>query len=154
LASTASSISFSSISGSYTDLKIIFKNQQSGGSDSRYLQINGDSSNSYSRTKIVGDGTSAYSGAQTSQTALRIAEGGSPQFPIWQTQIIDFFNYSGSTYKTFLISSTEPDAGAGQVFRGVGLWLNTSAITSITLALFAGVFAIGTSATLYGIKAA
>jgi len=61
-------------------------------------------------------------------------------------------SYAGSTNKTVLSEAANDKNGSGIVNRLVGLWRNTSAITSITGTTFAGTLT-GT-ATLYGIKAA
>ena len=62
-------------------------------------------------------------------------------------------NYSNTTtYKTWLSRSNIPADFVGAL---VGLWRSTSAITTIQfLTTTADTFAIGTTFTLYGIKAA
>lgn len=152
LGSAEASITFSSIPATYTDLRLVFVNQETGlAGNSRYIRFNSDSSATYSRTKLVGTGTEAYSTRQTNQTTLRIAEGGTSASPIWQLQTIDIFSYAGSTNKTCLMTSSEDNNGSGNVLRGVGLWRSTDAINSILITMFAGTFAAGTTATLYGI---
>jgi hypothetical protein len=140
-------------------LRLIFIDQETGSTqnaNSKYLQFNSDTASNYSRTKIVGNGSVAYSNSQTNQTNFRIGEGGTSASPIWQYTSIDIFSYAESTYKTFLVNANQQYDGStpGDVMDAVGLWRNTSAITSITLALFAGTWSVGTTATLYGIKAA
>ena len=61
---------------------------------------------------------------------------------------------AGSTYKTALISYSEDTNGAGATGVKVTLWRSTSAITNITFTTSTSTFATGTTATLYGIKAA
>jgi hypothetical protein len=51
-----------------------------------------------------------------------------------------------------LAKTSEDRNGSGDIFTSVSLWRSTSAITSIYLFLSAYNFAIGTTATLYGIK--
>jgi hypothetical protein len=65
----------------------------------------------------------------------------------------DFFSYAGSTFKTILIEQNQDLNGSGSVIRRVGLWRDTSAITTIFFdtATVNG-FPTGTTATLYGIK--
>jgi hypothetical protein len=66
---------------------------------------------------------------------------------IWQVM-----NYSNSTtYKTALAKGGGADYGTEAY---VGLWRNTSAITSITVLSSSGNMATGSTITLYGIKAA
>ena len=62
--------------------------------------------------------------------------------------------YAGSTYKTMLTMDSNDLNGSGSVETTVGLWRSTAAINTITLSANADTFAAGTTATLYGIKAA
>ena len=68
---------------------------------------------------------------------------------------VDIFSYAGSTNKTALASFSNDRNGAGGVAANVGLWRSTSAITTIKwYAANSENLAAGTTATLYGIKAA
>lgn len=150
LGSAASSITFSSIPGTYTDLRLVFNGiYTSSGGNSR-IQFNSDTATNYSNTRLSGDGTSASSNRSTSQTFLRINwDGQSSTVPDFST--IDIFSYAGSTNKTSLITTSEDKNGSGSVYRLVGLWQSTSAITSINISISSSTFAAGTTATLYGI---
>jgi hypothetical protein len=158
LGSAAASITFSSIPATYTDLRLVFVDQETGSvqnNNSRYMRFNADTTSNYSRTKLVGDATSVYSGRQSSQTTLRFSEGGTSASPIFQLHSIDIFSYAGNTFKTVLINSNgnyDGVATPNYLSNHVGLWRSTAAINSILITMFAGTFAIGTTATLYGIK--
>jgi len=151
LGSAASSITFSSIAASWTDLRLVIVPTSTAANDIQ-MQFNGDTATNYSYTSLRGNGTSAASSAQTTVANISWTLGGQiDSIPHFYTG--DVFSYSGSTYKTILMSSQEDDNGSGIVGRTVGLWRNTAAITSIRL--FTGVnFLTGTTATLYGIKSA
>ena len=156
LSTGAANIDFTSISGSYTDLKIVWL-AQNANSEFPSLRINGDTGTNYSRTVLYGNGASAASSRQTSQTQINM--GADVAIPTSGNTfcmiMIDIFSYAGSTNKTVLFNYTNDRNGSGEVNRGVGLWRSTSAITSISLKSRDGTnFAIGTTATLYGIKAA
>ena len=146
LASSAASITFSSIASTYTDLRLVINNQPYGVD----LTFNGDTSGSYSRTTLEGNGTTPDS--RRDSNAARIAcyrnNPSASGSTFWNTNI-DIFNYANtSTYKTVLASYTT----SSYVYRIVGLWRSTSAITSITVGSYSN-FNAGTNATLYGIKA-
>jgi len=151
LSSASANITFSSITSAYTDLRIVLT---STGSVANYAKINfnSDTATNYSDTVIYGDGTTAYSARDTSAATVFL-DGGYTQMsttiPAFYT--VDIFSYAGSTFKTFLSTASIDKNGSGSVARVVGLWRSTSAITSIALAVNTGNFAIGTSATLYGI---
>ena len=59
LSSAQSSVTFSSISGSYTDLIIISDAILASGNDALGLRFNSDSGSNYSYTFMYGNGTSA-----------------------------------------------------------------------------------------------
>lgn len=143
LGTAASTITFSSIPATYTDLRLVF-NLITPGYDST-LTVNGDSATNYSYTLIRGNGTAAISGRGTNTAGVILDYNASS--PALFT--VDFFSYAGSTNKTFLTTSSEDANGSGTVDRKVGLWRNTAAITSVTLS--STNMSIGTTATLYGI---
>jgi hypothetical protein len=152
LGSAAATITFSSISSAYTDLRIVLVGSSSSASeDDPQLRFNSDSGTNYSRTQMRGDGTSASSNRQTSQNYMvigKITATGS----IKGMTTADIFSYAGSTYKTVLGTGSADANGSGNVQRAVGLWRSTAAITSIQIALASSSnFEIGTTATLYGI---
>ena len=65
LASTAASVTFSSIPGTYTDLKLVFSMRSNASNffDYPYLAFNGDSSTNYSSLYLRGDGSTVSSSA-------------------------------------------------------------------------------------------
>jgi hypothetical protein len=146
LGSAAANITFTSIPATYTDLNLVIT---AGGGQVYYLRLNSDSGSNYSRTILWGEGTTASSSRSTSQTEIRM-NGVSPSTVGFYTA--DVFSYAGSTNKTILFTSSEDNNGSGYVYRNVGLWRNTAAVTSILFYPSAGNLAIGTTATLYGIK--
>jgi hypothetical protein len=154
LGSASGSISFTSIPSTYTDLRISFTgtDDASAGYTLR-LNYNSDTGNNYSFTRLNGDGSSASSSSNA--TIDYIFCGSLPSANVPMFCGIDIFSYAGSTFKTALITSATDRNGAGYINQNIGLWRSTSAITSVQLALYSpGAFKIGTTATLYGIKAA
>lgn len=140
-------VTFSSISGSYTDLIIVF-NGTAAASTTAGLRFNSDTGSNYSHTYILGDGSTAFSSRGSNTTFMNQFY---PNTTIG-TVIFNIQNYSNTTtYKTVLtrVSNTGNYAGAL-----VGLWRSTSAITSVTLFGNGTNFATGSTFTLYGIKAA
>ena len=156
LGSAASSITFSSIPSTYTDLRVVLVTKTTSGNADIYLRFNSDSGSNYSRTILYGTGSVAGSGRNTSQTYLYLTGTAYPNASYAALVEADIFSYAGSTYKTLLNKVATDKNGAGGVEANVGLWRSTSAITSITLTLEASAqdFPTGTTATLYGIKSA
>ena len=153
LGSAASSVTFSSISGTYTDLILVMNVGGSVSGNAMNMTFNSDTSTNYSDTGLWGTGSSAASGRHSNATnaALSIGVGVSTSASDTQT-IVQIQNYSNSTtYKTVLIRANNASDG---VDATVGLWRNTNAITSIDIGLNTGNFATGSTFTLYGIVAA
>jgi len=150
LGSAAQSITFSSIPGTYTDLKFVLVPATGTADANVFMQLNSDTGSNYSNTRLVGNGTTASSARQTSQTSILVGAITNTKNTFFS---YDFFSYAGSTFKTILIEQNQDLNGSGSVIRRVGLWRNTSAITTIFFDTFtAGGFPVGTTATLYGIK--
>ena len=150
LGSAASSIAFTSIPSTYTDLRVVLVG--TADSSTAYIRFNDDSGSNYSSTKISGNGSTASSARNTSQTVLRF-EDIDTSIPTLHT--LDVFSYAGSTNKTSLATEANDINGAGTTIYRVNLWRSTSAITKINLLFLSGTgFASGATATLYGIKAA
>jgi hypothetical protein len=151
LGSAAASYTFSSIPSTYTDLVLVVNGiLVSGGGASISLQFNADTASNYSNLYMYGDGTNATSGKNTGANKMSLgwisgaAQGNS---------IINIQNYSNTTnYKTGIgRGNTANDI----VIARVGLWRNTSAISSILVGNDVSInFATGTTFTLYGIAAA
>ena len=149
LGSAASTITFSTISGSYTDLRLVFTG--SGTSGFYAMRFNGDTGSNYSVTFLVGNGSSASSDRNTSNPYFYLG-----YFNALSSDMCmytsDIFSYSGSTFKTMLTAESYDKNGSGEVNRTVGVWRSTAAVTSITIMNTAGTnFLAGTTATLYGI---
>ena len=151
LGSSASSITFSSIPSTYTDLRLVFSGTTVSGGNF-LVQYNGDTATNYSFTDLYGAGPSAgvtYGNTQSSITLTQA--GGMPTTIVMMA--FDIFSYASSTNKTCLATySNNKDSTSGTVELTVGLWRSTAAITSIKI--FPGSpysFASNSTATLWGI---
>lgn len=151
LGSAASTITFSGIPSTYTDLRLVFVGTSDSGTPYTNFRINSDTGSNYSSTFISGNGSSAVSGNRTNNTAMIISLTSTLSTTIPILLDINLFSYAGSTNKTVLSATSSDKNGDGPVERVVGLWRNTSAVTSVTLYTTANNFATGTTATLYGI---
>jgi len=156
LSSSATSITFSSISGAYTDLVLVCNVIGVGANtdENCSIQVNGDTGSNYSMTRLRANGTTASSDRDTSATSaiagiitVKTTDDGTRS-----NVIVNFQNYSNATtYKTWLSRS---NSALYSVQAMVNLWRSTAAITSIKLYLSSGNIASGATATLYAIKAA
>lgn len=151
LGSAASSYTFTSISGSYTDLIIV---AQIKGTATTYLNLrfNGDTGTNYSRTTLSGNGSTVTSERRTNQAQINTDYNEAVETNFNYINTLQIMNYSNTTtYKTVLCRANNAATGAGAT---VGLWRSTAAITSITLVANNNTFDTGSTFTLYGIAAA
>lgn len=158
LSSAANSITFSSIPGTYTDLILIVFVKATSTATNRYgtLRFNSDSGANYSVNSINGNGTSAITNSDSNYTSLEMMYDGTIANGV-TLQKWHIFSYAGSTNKTIIGEVANDKNGSGTVTAGVGLWRSNAAITSVTFrddGSSSATYDVGTTATLYGIKAA
>ena len=141
LSSTATSIVFSGIPQTYTDLIVVIDGTVGNNISVRF---NSDSGANYSMTRIQGNGSTATSARTTNSTSIIGSYSAGKQVSIWHFQ-----NYSNSvTNKTIL---NRGSGATDQVEAYVGLWRNTAAVTNIEFITASGNYSSGTTLTLYGI---
>jgi len=154
--SNATTVAFSSISGTYTDIVLICAyGTSTPGSNAPYIEYNSDAytNNNYSSTRLRGNGTAAASSRRSSDP-FYITDGIIPAGGVNETlSVINIMNYSNTTtYKTTLLKNNQAASGVEAL---VALWDKTEAISTITLKNLSTYYFInGSTFTLYGIKAA
>lgn len=151
LGSAASSISFSSISSAYTDLRLVLVTNGVTSGVNAFCRFNSDTASNYSFTGIYGIGSSAGSNKSTGSNGMQLDFYYALDTTIPNLITLDIFSYAGSTNKTTLITFSSDLNGLGSVERGVGLWRSTAAINTVLLYMTGQNFKTGTTATLYGI---
>jgi hypothetical protein len=153
LGSAASSVTFSSIAGTYTDLVIVVQAAVTTGSVALRMQFNSDTGANYSSTWITGNGSAASSSRTSGTTYMKIDENTGMNTTLGQgLNIINVMNYANAT--TFKTALTRPNRADLGVDAFVGLWRSTAAINSITLLTSSSTFVSGSTFNLYGISAA
>jgi hypothetical protein len=152
LASTATSVTFSSIPSIYTDLVLVMNLKTVADGGYNYYNFNGDTATNYSSTRLDANGTSVISGRSTSENILYQSHYANTDNSNFNTLIImNLMNYSNTTtYKTVLTKAMNATKGIDQV---VGLWRSTAAISTILISQSQTMTA-GCTFTLYGIKSA
>lgn len=150
IGTAVASYTFSSISGAYTDLVIVF-NGSASATDSLYARFNSDTATNYSSTLIYGNGTTAYSDRRSSFNAAILFDGGATTGQM--NTILHLMNYSNTaTYKTGLVRG---NSSSLYVAATIISWRSTAAVNSITVGMYGGAtMTVGSSVTLYGILAA
>lgn len=161
LGSAQSSITFTSIPSTYTDLLIKFsaRNSGSNGYDNLKLSFNGTpSGTSYSGRVLAHYTTGVLS--QTSSSAdsfiYQYTSGANATSNTFANGEIYLPNYTSSNYKSISADSVSEN-NSGSTYSttggfGAGLWSNTAIISSIVLTASTGNFETNSSFYLYGIK--
>jgi hypothetical protein len=152
LTATTASVVFSGIDQSYTDLVLVANGLITTDAQGIRIRFNGDTNGSYSNTILAGTGTASDFSRDSSITSGRLTYDAG-----WSTTLADLsqinvsiMNYSNSTtYKTWISRANRASNGVDNI---LGLWKNTSAITSVTVLPAANSFAAGSTFDLYGIK--
>ena len=151
LGSAQSSITFSSIPQTFTDLYLLVSDRNASSNDvAMYVTFNGSTSG-YTVRRLIGTGSSALS--QTFSERL-IAASGNANYTAstFSNNAIYIPNYTSSSNKTWSSDAVTENNATGSYQQIVaGLWSNTAAITALEICPNGGTFAQYTSATLYGI---
>ena len=149
---SGTSVTFSSIPGSYSHLQIRYNIKTSDNGSFILMRINGATSSVYSQHYLNGDGSTASAGGSSALNTisrLQFPSGTSPTYP--NVSIIDLHNYTSTTQnKTVRWFSGKDDNGSGEVVLGSAAYLATTAITSIEI--YGITYQSGTNISLYGVK--
>jgi hypothetical protein len=152
LGSTATTVSFTSIPGTYTDLVLVTSIKATSADTNQFMRFNSDSSTNYSQTNLYGTGTSALSFIQSSQDKINSVLSGYLVTSQNSPGIYNIMNYSNTTTFKTMISRFNNSSVIAQA--EVSLYRSTSAITALEIFTTPDSFAVGSTLTLYGIKAA
>jgi hypothetical protein len=154
LGSTQTSIAFTSIPQTYTDLKISLiagHNTMAGGF---VIYFNGDTASNYTSSYMLGTGSSQSGGSSINTSGIyNFGDlGSSTIINLIEINVNRYTETNRHKSTSSIFSSKE----RGRILLNFGLWRSNSAITSMTLSFTNGTdtFATGTIATLYGIEAA
>jgi hypothetical protein len=151
----SASIDFTSISSAYTHLQLRGINRNTSTSNTFRLRFNSDTGSNYTRHYLFGDGATASVAAGTSQTSIGVGiiSTSSNSASIFSGFVIDILDYANtSKYKTMRSLGGYDANGSGNIGIFSGVWMNTAAITSISLFSDAGNQNQYSSFALYGIK--
>lgn len=158
LTNAAATVTFSSIVGTYTDIVLIgnITGVSNAGSLVR-VQFNSDTSTNYNQMYMMTESSTVLSG-QNANTAWNYLSGANTGVSdVVSNFVINIQSYSNTNkYKT-LVGQWNLGSSSRAVGAAVNLWRSTSAITSIQLFLDTAktyTFSIGSTFSLYGIKAA
>ncbi len=151
----ASSIDFTSIPATFTDLVVKASVRSDKASTFADLTMKFNSSTtSYTNRLVYGDGSSAgsYLDNYANQGYITTMNGATSTSSTFTNAEVYIPNYAGSANKSFSDDGvTENNATSSYAVLNAGLWSNTAAITNIALLTPSGNFVQYSTATLYGV---
>lgn len=152
----AASIDFTSIPSTYTDICLKYALRASTSSNNKdcYITLNGSTSG-FSGIYLQGNGAS-LAGSFTLARYVGNVPDSTATASTFSNSELYIPNYAGSTNKSFSVDTVQENntSTAGQALTQfiAGLWSNTAAITSISIAPSSGTFVQYSTAYLYGVK--
>lgn len=156
---SSNSIVFTSIPQTYTDLLLVvnYRSQYASAYDNLYLYADNTANGNYSSTWITGNGSSATSSRSTNDqygSFVGYCPAASSASGTFGSTIIHIQNYTNTnTFKTAIVRTNTADSfttAAVALLRGTGAITSTGAFNYGN----ASNLVAGSTATLYGIKAA
>jgi hypothetical protein len=150
LSSSATSVTFSSIPGNYRDLILVYTAVTDANNRDIRVRCNGVSTQSYPTVIMVGNGSSSFGEARTTDTGFVFhyfadSSANANQVPV----ITQFMDYSATDkHKTVLARANNSGVGVNGT---AGRFTSTNAITSVSIHADSGTLASGFTAALYGI---
>jgi hypothetical protein len=151
LGSAASSVTFSSIVGTYRDLVLVVQAGVTSGPTNFRITVNGDSGGNYSVIGFRGNGSSANSYAASGMSIFWASYYDNvPSANTFNSQV-NFMDYSATDkHKAVLVRSGDASLDTqGQAMR----WANTAAITSLQCVPGSSTWLAGSTFALYGVSA-
>ena len=157
----SASVSFTSIPSTYTHLQVrgIYKTDFTGTGMTleTYIAFNSDTtSGNYKGHYLYGNGASVQASVSTFQSGIEYGfaprTGPSNTFSVAVIDILDYQNTN--KYKTIRSLSGGDGNGSGAVGLWSSVWMNTNAITNITLLPYSSNWTQYSQFALYGIKGA
>lgn len=159
LGSSATSVTFSSIPQTYTDLVVRVSTRTDRGANPDQIQINfnGDTATNYSRTTLTGGNTTVTSVRLASATSwdFAITNGNTTTANTFNNAEFYIPNYTSTSSRAGSFFGVQEDNAANTAFIRTNAYLyrGSSAISSIVLTPVSGPnFLTGSSFYLYGIK--
>jgi len=159
--SSTNSITFSTISGSYSNLEIWVMARSDLASNhlaTMYIQFNTDTAAHYNHSVIYagGSGVGQFNSTSTAQPEIFNIPAASASANVAAGVVIYIPAYAGTTfYKNATAPGYTPDFSSGQVVALENAqWSSTAAVTSVTLGLQNATahFVAGSVFTLYGLQ--
>lgn len=151
LGSTASTVTFSSISNSYRDLYLIIVAKTSAAGWQTRMRLNGDTGTNYNTVYLTNNSNTPFSSASSSTAQMEFGALGVASTTvdlIWKINILDYS--ATDKHKTVLSNIGNLDTS---IFESTAnRYASTSAITSLVVYPGSGTWSAGANFALYGVS--
>jgi hypothetical protein len=159
LSSSQTSVTFSSINQTYTDLVLVVSaySDRAANADSLAVRFNGDTGSNYRYIYIIAETSlNLIAGQASSQSNIWCGNISANNVANPSPIIINIQDYKNTTTTKAIITRHNSIAtGYNSVGCNTGYWQDTAAINSVTVrSELSANFVAGSTFTLYGIKAA
>jgi hypothetical protein len=161
VASTTASVAFNNLNQYATEYKhlqlrlVIRTNRTDFNRDEIFARFNGDTGNNYTYHTLAGSGSAVSSSgaANYSEFPASLASTNNDSANIFGTGLIDITDAYSAKNKTIRNFTGRVGSSPVSIAFRSGLWMNTGAITSISLRSDSGTsFIAGSRFSLYGIR--
>lgn len=155
LTSSSSSVAFSSIPGSYRNLKVVITARcNAATNDFAYFYFNGDSANHYANWGVYGGSSGPGNNIVNPAGGLQVGAmcgNGAPSGQASSATVV-IFDYARTVFEKNMHSFCFDQRSSGTGYAGFngGVWSSTAAIISITFFLPSSSFLTGSVFSLYG----
>jgi len=153
----AANAEFTSIPSTYTHLQVRMLVRQTSTSNGYTMRFNSDTGSNYTRHLLLGTGSTVVAAADANYGQMYISESAisTSTAGVFGVSVCDILDYKNTNkYKTIRTLGGFDNNGNGGVSFSSGLWMNTTAVSTIRVTPDAGNFAQYSQFALYGIKGA
>jgi hypothetical protein len=154
LSSTTTTVSFTSIPATYTDLlfSISARSSRATQADNIYIGFNSSTSN-FTAKGLIGVGTSGTDNVSAQPRFIAPTNADAATASTFGNVNLYIPNYTSSNYKSYFVDGvSEDNAGVAFATLTAGLWSDAAAITSVEFTLQIANYLSGSTFYLYGIK--
>jgi hypothetical protein len=151
LSSTASTVTFSSISGAYRDLYLVVVAKTNQAGWQTRMRLNGDTGSNYNTIYLTNSSNTAFSQSSFGTTQMEFGPLGIASTTvdmIWKTNILDY----SATDKHKNVQSIIGNIDSSMIDGSSHRYLSTSAITSLVVYPGSGTWSVGSNFALYGVS--
>jgi len=148
-----STVTFSGIPNTYKHLQLRYITRNDAAAYYVILRFNGDTGNNYAGHRLSGDGSTIVSNADVSAPQIYLPRSATTS-QIFGAGVVDILDYANTSKNKTIrgLGGYDANTVAAAVDFHSGVWMNTSAVNTITFSSFAGNYAQYSQFSLYGVR--